>query len=793
MHVPLRAKRTEHFENMLQGATHMTLLDALVAAVRDAADFNRHEMAPPAAILWTDPMREWSGVLPELRSVMPELLTLGDYDGASRTGPAIWCKAVVGGAAAHGVEMPEKAVPVVYMPGIAKEQVRGVDGCPSELKPVVELQYRGVLWTQLNGKDWTVRAFLSSADGGLGLRIARDAETSASLLAALPRLLAEEVAGLRGREIDAADLRQLIAPDPISTLLQWMGNPVGTRAKLDAAQWLAFCGECKQTFGFDPQTADATKAGEQLAGRKGAWGKVWARFTEAPRNYAGVVEALRRSKPAGVLFAENEQYTFPQDNEQAERSLREALLALAGKAEQPAREAVLELEAKHAPRRETVWATLGEAPLAFAVQHLADAAKRSTRPLAGASLDDAVSAYASDGWKADAAVILALAAAKSQPDQQAVGAAARAVYAEWLNKSATAFQQLTEGGYPVTQGETLEGPGVVLFADGLRLDIGRMLEAELLRRGLDVEFATRLAAIPTATPTAKPAVSPASGLFSGDLDAGDFACTITATGKALNSDSFKRQLPEVGFASLGPAETPNVSKKYWTEFGTLDRRGHSEQSKLASLVEAEVQGLADRVVWLLDSGMPVIKVVTDHGWLLLPGGLPKAELPKYPVDSRWSRCASVKPDSSVKQPTLPWRWNNLVQIASPPGAASFRAGEEYAHGGISPQECITPVLTVRRTGGSGVHIASVEWKGLMARVTVSGGEAGMTFDVRLDAALAATSLREADSKAELVPGQVGRVYLSDDAAAAHAGAAVEVVVLDRSGAVVCRFRTTIPA
>ena len=34
---------------------------------------------------------------------------------------------------------------------------------PDPLKPLVELQYRGVCWTQRNGRDWAVEAFLACA------------------------------------------------------------------------------------------------------------------------------------------------------------------------------------------------------------------------------------------------------------------------------------------------------------------------------------------------------------------------------------------------------------------------------------------------------------------------------------------------------------------------------------------------------------------------------------------------------------------------------------------------------
>jgi hypothetical protein len=36
----------------------------------------------------------------------------------------------------------------------------------------------------------------------------------------------------------------------------------------------------------------------------------------------------------------------------------------------------------------------------------------------------------------------------------------------------------------------------------------------------------------------------------------------------------------------------------------------------------------------------------------------------------------------------------------PPGAKAFRAGDVYSHGGLSPQECVTPDIML---GGSGAN------------------------------------------------------------------------------------------
>jgi hypothetical protein len=58
-----------------------------------------------------------------------------------------------------------------------------------------------------------------------------------------------------------------------------------------------------------------------------------------------------------------------------------------------------------------------------------------------------------------------------------------------------------------------------------------------------------------------------------------------------------------------------------------------------------------RIQNLLTAGWSSVRVVTDHGWLYCPGGLPKAALPKHLTESRWSRCVAIKGDSEVSVPT----------------------------------------------------------------------------------------------------------------------------------------------
>ena len=150
-----------------------TIFDNLIAALSKASVFNQDDVVPPAAVLWTDERREFERLLPRLRRTLPHVLTLGPYDPATRTGPAIWLRCVLAGRLAE-FPLPPGTIPVLYLPGVSRPTMRATDDCPPELRPLAELQYRGIFWSQHNGKDWTVSAFLQSEKGGLDLRIARD-------------------------------------------------------------------------------------------------------------------------------------------------------------------------------------------------------------------------------------------------------------------------------------------------------------------------------------------------------------------------------------------------------------------------------------------------------------------------------------------------------------------------------------------------------------------------------------------------------------------------------------------
>ncbi len=771
--------------------TGKTVIEALVRSLEAAAKFNPNDAVHPSAVLWTDHDAQWQPIIAQLRRLLPELLTFGDYEPEHRRGPAIWLRSVVDRALPE-VEIPEGATPIVYLPGVSRQELRAVQECRDSLKPLVELQYRGVCWTQKNGKDWTVEAFLVSEEGGLEIDVARDATTRRAMLGALAELATTSVDRLKGKHLEAEDFDKLFSDDPAKDLLLWLSDPEAVKSGWNGGRWTAFKSRCKTDFKFDPDKDGELVGAELLGKREGPWATVWGRFTESAVLYPGLPELLRKAKPADLL--EESSSSWPQNNEEEEAELRQALLGLEKSTPAKARERVPELERVHGQRREWVWAKLGHAPLANAVGNIARLVESAATELGGASVAEMAKLYSDSAWEADSAALSAAAAVKSTADAQAVGKALNAVYRPWLQSAAERLQALAEKeSLPGHDGQPLEEllvepGGMVLFADGLRFDVSQRLASRMRDKSWTVILSMRWAGLPTVTATAKPAVSPVSKDINGGSLGEDFV-PLTADGEQpLTTDRFRKLLASRGYQYLGADETGDPAGRGWTESGELDKLGHSLQSKLAGRVEEQVELLLERIEVLLEAGWQEIRVVTDHGWLWLPGGLPKVDLPKYLTVSRWARCAAIKGGSKVEVPTVRWHWNAHQRVAVAPGIACFSAGNEYAHGGLSLQESLVPVIRVtagKAAAKATAEIAEINWAGLRGRVRVEAARPGLSVDLRTkvnDAGSSVSQARVLDAKG------AASLLVADDELE---GTPTVVVVLDVSGHVIAKQPTII--
>lgn len=228
-----------------------TLLDALQSSM--AVSLRAPDgVAEPAALIWTDADSQWRPLIPILSKVIPQLYVLGPYAPDERQGPVIWLKCIVERTLPDASPAPG-VIPILYLPHVSRQQLRAGGDCPAELQPLIELQYRGAVWHQRNGRDWTVDAFLTSEDG-VGLDIARDNRTHDAILRALALLGPEPLAGLAGRRLEADDFDRLAIGDPVRDLLSWISESEGFQARCDAGRWATFRDICVRDFKFDPET-----------------------------------------------------------------------------------------------------------------------------------------------------------------------------------------------------------------------------------------------------------------------------------------------------------------------------------------------------------------------------------------------------------------------------------------------------------------------------------------------------------------------------------------------------------
>lgn len=751
------------------------LLESFATALRP-----REGESVPVALVWTDATSEWLPLLPQLRMLLPELFVLGPYQPELRSGPAIWLKCVVERALPH-IAPPDKT-PILFLPGVGRQELRAGAECPDRLKPLVELQFRGRVWHQANGRDWTVNAFLVS-EAGLGLDIAQDRRTEEAMLRALPLLADSEVIPLLGRRLDADDFDKLAVTDPVRDVLRWMSAPKAFD-QARGSRWEAFRAVCLREFQFDPERDGVAEAGARLAASDRAWNTIWMRFCESPRLYPGVPKSLPEHR-RGLL---DDPERYPSVNQQEEDGLRKALDGLATLEHGEACRRTLELERNHSERRGWVWARMGQSPWAQALEPLAKLARLSQTPVGGSTVEAIVSAYAGGGWECDLAAMDALAAMTGSSDRAIIANAVHALYEPWLDASARHFQEaMRRSPIPKATVVPTEKESCLLFVDGLRFDQGGRLAAKLQERALTVRMIHRLAALPTVTATAKPAVTP----IANDLEGGsgeDFAPSLgarTATAPILR-DAMERRGVEM--LSSGEDRFPSGSMQGgWVECGKIDTCGHTFKGDLPLHLDRELDQIADRIEGLLKTGWRRVRVVTDHGWLLLPTKLPKTELPHYLTATKWSRCAVLKGIANVAIPNYPWHWNPDVRIASPIGIACFREREQYSHGGLSPQECVVPEIVVER-GAAAIwaFIRSVEWRGMRVRVGIESSDPGVQVDLRLNARRSDTSI--AASAKEVGSAKEVSLAVADDQ---HEGAAATVVLLNADGEVLDRRTTSV--
>jgi hypothetical protein len=779
----------------------MRFIDYFTKKIRDAAINNPDVQVAPACILWPDSECQWKPIISRLLDELPEILILGEYDPEQHTGPGIWLRCVIDGELSDFC-IPNDKVPIIYLPGYSRQDLRAVESCPVKLKPLAELQYRGVIWSQINAKDWTILAFLMSDQGGLGLDVAQDNDTKEAMKNAILQLLDEEVEYMEGKRLDNDFFNTLlVGGDHVRDLLRWLDQPETFRAGKDDNEWLGFIRLCKSKFFFDPENDGVLGGATKLANHEGPWKGVWERFCEAPKRYSNIPTLIRKSKPPKNdvrWFSLDSNFEgWPQWNEERENNLLKELTNLVTLPDHKARIKIQELENDHASRRNLVWAELDEAPLANALEHLSLLSSITSISISLGNVDEMAQAYQSGGWKADASMLKALECVEKQEDYDAVKIAIQTIYKDWAEESARYLQKTVETyGYPGINDPKLaahqySNGECILFVDGLRFDVARRLEEMLTKKGFNINCIPTWAPLPSITATGKPSVTPVRNKIIGKDANTDFEPYVAETGQSLKGGApLKKLMADAGWTILDSSSYGDGIGNAWIEFGNIDHEGHNRGSRLAREIESILNEIVEKIVQLFGVGWKKVRIVTDHGWLLLPGGLPKIDLPHVLTETKWGRCAILKSGALHNERQYPWYWNPNQYVVLADGISCFRKGEEYAHGGLSLQECFTLEIAVTtgstQSSTTSIEFTDVKWKGLRCTIAVDGPFSGMSLDIRKQPANSLSTVI-LNIKPINENGMASVLVEDEDLE----GADVTIVLLDSNGGIVAQEETVI--
>jgi len=765
-----------------------SIYDKVIQALKQAENHNSNIMVKPEAILWPDPENQWLEVIADLQKDLPELLVYGSYVPAQKTGPAIWIKCMLAKMLPEA-DWSEERTPIIYLPGISKENLRNVENAVFNLQPLIEYQYTGVLFLQENGREWSVLAFVENPINGLGVKINKDNATKIALKKTLSSIFRDPEV-LYGRSlIDAEYLNSQLLPDVIPAILKWMSAGDDFLSTMDLGKREAFKNIFHSQYGVDLDYKNIKAVAEKLGSQKGAWHNVWQHYVNAPHKYPGIEERLRLGKPEdlgiGLYVLPDE--SWPQVNEKKEADLSNGLSKAAKADAHKALEKLHDLERQHGVRRGWVWSELGQSPLANALQFLVPLAEKSLEMYASGTIEALKSYYIERGYEVDQLMRKSMVAVKSDKDRKIIKSIIQLFYRPWLENITHKFQKLiaTDSTIFTNVSAGIETESYVLFVDAFRYELAEEFTSRLHKSNMKVSLEAGWSAIPSLTATAKVHMSPIANQVSLESNLVEFKPQLN-NGKDLLTLVFREMLKVNEFQFISNSEDIQSAGRYWQEIGDIDTKGHEEQAGMVKRVEELFDQIQETLELAFSKGIKRIKIVTDHGWLLLPGGLPKTHLNAGLFETRWGRCALIKEGVNTDLLHLAWRWNPSIFIAYAPGISFFKANEEYAHGGISIHECLIPTMIIENSDISSIEarIQDFKWVNLKCSIHSSEVPDGYGVDIRTKYNDAETSIV---LKSKPLKGNMVTLMVNDDAEAQ----AATIVLLDPSGIILDKKLTTV--
>jgi hypothetical protein len=734
-------------------------------ALDAASRYSSTEELRPSCILWTDGNREWEHLLGYLNVFFPnQILVLGDYNPEKRRGPGLWIRCVLAGLV-KDFDQDQNKTPIIYIPGYSREQLRAVDSCPAELQPLAEHQYRGVFFTHENGKDWTLYSFLSNEKQGIGLSIKDDRSTKEAIRDSFRQLFDIKKSSLVGRKLDAVDFQQILVTDPGREILLWLCEGEDFVDRLDIEEKNQLSKIIGKRFSIPFEGEALYQARQNFLNAEGEWGKLWNEFLKRQSQFPTMFDSLKEILPTqDSLFNRK---NFPSEILKAETQIWNRLQDIDNLHVSDAKNLLKAVYTEHKSDEKLIWVQLGYVRVYHLISlcsELIDRVDSFEMPMG--EWKNFAEAYVSHFSDIDG-LVLKLIKSTNHSEYPIIAKIVKKIYQPWLELINSKFTDSIKTSSRQSLLTPLPEMGkkvVRVFVDGLRFDYAKELIAKLkIDKDILIDEGWRLSSFPSVTVSGKALVQPLSDQLEGSIDAEEFTPQWKEKTTLFSKISLETHLGKSGYQVVDLGDPVTNDARGWLEVGNIDAQGHHRAVDLARRMDDYIEEILYPVRQLLASGWEEVQIVTDHGWLFLPGGLPKISLPAHAIITKWSRCALVKDITSSNLLSFPWTWNHQVYVSYPPNIHCFREGEEYAHGGISLQECVIPFYRIRKgnvgkTSVFAFKILSKKWIGLRLQLQYEGGSE--SFRIRIVSSLSSNPLPVSEGKSLAATGTV--VLLADD-------------------------------
>lgn len=280
--------------------------------------------------------------------------------------------------------------------------------------------------------------------------------------------------------------------------------------------------------------------------------------------------------------------------------------------------------------------------------------------------------------------------------------AMRHLYVVWLNEPATirpvqeyyeiqnkvmldAWYNLVDGYEPTQQGllkaffAGASGRTAVIVCDGLRLEMAEAIAKRKFVNGIHIKRETAWSMLPSVTPNGM------SALYGLASPIGDST--------AKRHAELNNSVPDVEIMQLMMFNSSVTAQHLVLLYGDIDQIGEKKQlAGLSDIANYEVE-LYDKITELLRVGFQNVFVTTDHGFVIT-GLLEEADKMPVPAgataEERFAVSDNPMDDCGLIKRHDVWTHGQYQYYARTDKPFRTRGAYGYAHGGMTPQECLIP-------------------------------------------------------------------------------------------------------